>query len=104
MFQKLSSSDAVDHFAQFVSLIASRAPKIDIPWLQLQTRSSSEHCTQSQVSQSEEKFPEPKIELDGTEGYPQETTDISDEKANWSLSEYLPLAIKKTIITPKRRK
>ena len=97
--QKLSS-DEVDYFSKLADLISSRAPKINIPWLQ------------ASASATVSTDPKGKLMLENVkEGKktcttePEETVNHAEEEKDLKpLFPYLPLAIKKTIITPKKMK
>ena len=107
--QKLSSDDKTDYFSRLADLISSRAPKITIPWLQASARAtiSTGSIAQKPLAQGnlQESLSEEKSNLIETDckSNPQEMT-TEREKDHLPPFPYLPLAIKKTIITPKKRK
>jgi ribosomal protein L7Ae-like RNA K-turn-binding protein len=105
--KKLSSDDKTDYFSRLADLISSRAPKITIPWLQASASAtiSIDSTTQKPLAQGklQESLSEEKSNLIETDckSNPQE---MPTEKDHSPPFPYLPLAIKKTIITPKKRK
>lgn len=100
--QKLSS-DEVDYFSKLADLISSRAPKINIPWLQ--ASASATVPTDPRGKLMLENVKEGKKTLINCTTEPEETVNYAEEEKDLQpLFPYLPLAIKKTIITPKRMK
>ena len=95
--QKLSS-DEVDYFSKLADLISSRAPKINIPWLQASASATVSTDPKGMLENVKEEKKTCTTE-------PQETVNCAEEEKDLQpLFPYLPLAIKKTIITPKKMK
>lgn len=94
-------------------LIAERAPKIDIPWLQASTASTVTIPEKQEIQQQQQQQSEIESQIPATE----KLQSLSDEAetqchvqepiimnvGSQSCVNYFPLVIKKTIITPKDR-
>ena len=97
----------MDHFSALANLIADRAPKIHVPWLQataIGTKSTKETEALEDESKADisGKLEETKLPT-GTATESKELkvdTHVPYEETSPQV-HYFPLAIKKTIVTPK---
>ena len=104
--QKLSTTTSVDHFSVLVNLIADRAPKICIPWLQA-TANDKKSTKETEALENESKAGiSGKLERNKL---PTSTVTESKElkvdtphKETSPQVHYFPVAIKKTVVTSKQ--
>ena len=101
----MSIAGEVDYFSKLVDLISRRAPKIHLPWLQATAGSTKSenresHCLQRDSPEREENVGS--IAQGETTCSLETVRDV--EKNHQPKVQYMPLAIKKTVITPKKSK
>ena len=116
--QKISTTTSVDYFSALAELIANRAPKIHIPWLQATVTGTKYGKLETAALVNESKtdvdifVASGKLEgsqpstSTGTEGKEMKVdlpTQIPDNEIS-QQARYLPVAIKRTIIIPKQGK
>ena len=116
--QKISTTTSVDYFSALAELIANRAPKIHIPWLQATVTGMKYGKSETAALVNESKtdldiiVASGKLEgsqpstSTGTEGKELKVdlpTQIPDNEIS-PQARYLPVAIKRTIIIPKQGK
>ena len=100
----------MDHFSALANLIADRAPKIHIPWLQA-TVTDTKSTKETEALEDESKAD---ISGELEEGTLPTSTATESKKLKVDTHvpyeetspqvHYFPLAIKKTIVTPKQGK
>ena len=98
----MSIAGEVDYFSKLVDLISRLAPKIHLPWLQATPGSTKSENRESQRDSPEREESVGSIAQGETTCSLETVRDV--EKNHQPKVQYMPLAIKKTVITPKKSK
>lgn len=94
----------MDHFSTLATLIVSRTPPIDNPWLTAPPPTPGRHCAAvAGKAKADIQNKSDTSESQQTDELKADLT-IDDVMITSSREHYLPVAIKKTVITPKKRK